>query len=92
VAFSAIVERGLLQPGTTLTDGRSRFAALVRADGTLEHNSTVGSIHRIGALVQGAEPATAGPSGTTPMAGGCGRSTNCAPWCARIWQHNPEPG
>ncbi|NJL08059.1 MAG: site-specific DNA-methyltransferase [Methylacidiphilales bacterium] len=55
VAFATIVERGLLEPGAMLTDGRSRYAARVRADGTLEHNATVGSIHRIGALVQGAE-------------------------------------
>ena len=55
VAFATIVERGLLQPGAMLTDGRSRYAARVRADGTLEHNAVVGSIHRIGALVQGAE-------------------------------------
>jgi len=53
VAFSALVEAGLVRPGTELTDARGRFRALVKADGTLESGGSVGSIHRVGALVQG---------------------------------------
>ncbi|ALK10440.1 site-specific DNA-methyltransferase [Blastochloris viridis] len=55
VAFSALIERGLLQPGATLTDKDGDCEVLVRADGTVEFGKVVGSIHRIGALVQGAE-------------------------------------
>ncbi|MEQ9520227.1 MAG: site-specific DNA-methyltransferase [Parvibaculum sp.] len=55
VPFGTIVERGLLQPGTVLYDPASRHAARVRADGTLSCKDATGSIHKIGAHVQGAE-------------------------------------
>jgi modification methylase len=53
VAFGTLVETGLLAPGTMLTDARARHAAEVRSDGTLRAGEHVGSIHRVGALVQG---------------------------------------
>jgi modification methylase len=53
IAFAALVEAGLVQPGETLTDERGRHAAIVRADGTLLLGDVAGSIHKIGALVQG---------------------------------------
>ncbi len=55
VAFGSLVEMGLISPGTELYDGRRRWSALVRADGTLASGPHSGSIHRVGALVQGAE-------------------------------------
>jgi modification methylase len=55
VAFGALVEMGLIQPGTMLSDDRQRFAAMVKADGSLTAGPHTGSIHRVGALVQGAE-------------------------------------
>ncbi len=55
VPFAALVERGLVAPGIKLVDAKRRHRALVRADGALAHGDTVGSIHRIGALVQGLE-------------------------------------
>lgn len=70
VAFSTVVERGLVKPGTRLTDERGRHEATVRADGTLALGSVVGSIHRIGAIAQGREACNgwtfwhvAGPNG-----------------------------
>lgn len=53
VAFLSVVEAGLLAPGTVLKDARKRFQAIVRADGTLVADGDAGSIHRIGARVQG---------------------------------------
>ncbi|MBV9634091.1 MAG: modification methylase [Methylobacteriaceae bacterium] len=58
VAFASVVEAGLIAPGTQLTDERRRHRAIVRADGTLAvqgigPGGIVGSIHRMGALVQG---------------------------------------
>lgn len=53
VAFTSVLEAGLLRPGTVLSDERRRFAAIVRADGTLAANGEAGSIHRMGAKVQG---------------------------------------
>jgi len=55
VAFGSLVEMGLITPGTELYDHRQRWSALVRADGTLASGQHSGSIHRVGALVQGAE-------------------------------------
>jgi modification methylase len=55
VAFATVVERGLIAPGTRLTDERGRHEAVVRADGTLALGTVIGSIHRIGALAQGRE-------------------------------------
>jgi modification methylase len=44
----------MLQPGTLLTDSKRRWTARVCADASLEHGGQQGSIHRIGAAVQGA--------------------------------------
>jgi modification methylase len=53
VAFASLIEAGLIQPGTTISDHRRAHQALVRADGTLALGSIVGSIHKMGALAQG---------------------------------------
>jgi modification methylase len=53
VAFNTLVESGMIKPGAILTDARRRHAAIVRADGTLVANGEAGSIHRLGAKVQG---------------------------------------
>jgi modification methylase len=53
IPFAAIVEAGLVRPGEILVDERQRHAAMVRADGTLSLGAVTGSIHKIGALVQG---------------------------------------
>ncbi|MEJ2433025.1 MAG: site-specific DNA-methyltransferase [Pseudolabrys sp.] len=55
VPFSALIERGLVSPGARLVDAKKRHKALVRADGALSVEGRVGSIHKIGALVQGLE-------------------------------------
>jgi len=55
VAFSSLLERGLLAPGAKLVDARKKYKALVRADGAIAFGDRVGSIHRIGALAQGQE-------------------------------------
>ncbi len=55
VAFSALIERGLVSPGALLVDANKRHKATVRADGAVSLGDTVGSIHRIGALAQGLE-------------------------------------
>ncbi len=55
VAFSSVVERGLILPGARLMDAKRKYEALVRADGTLALGNVVGSIHKIGAIAQEAE-------------------------------------
>lgn len=53
VAFGALVEQGLVAPGTQLFDAQKRYSATVRVDGSLACETHAGSIHRVGALVQG---------------------------------------
>src|SRR5208282_5026626 len=53
VAFLSVVEAGLARPGERLIDAGRRWSAVVRADGALAAGAAVGSIHKIGALVQG---------------------------------------
>jgi modification methylase len=53
IAFSSLVEAGLIAPGAVLTDVKKRHAAMVRADGTLSLSGFIGSIHKTGALAQG---------------------------------------
>ena len=55
VAFSTLVEAGMIAPGTELTDAKGRYSARVKADGTLVHGTQSASIHRIGAMVHGQE-------------------------------------
>ncbi|HYE29757.1 MAG TPA: site-specific DNA-methyltransferase [Allosphingosinicella sp.] len=54
VPFGALVETGMIHPGTMLTDAKRRWQARVRADASIELDGQAGSIHRIGALAQGA--------------------------------------
>ncbi len=54
VPFGWVIERGLLSPGAVLYDQRKRHAVRVRADGSVAAHDMSGSIHRIGAHVQGA--------------------------------------
>ncbi len=55
VAFGVLVENGYLTPGRVLSDAKRRHRALVRADGSLESVcGAVGSIHKLGATLQGA--------------------------------------
>jgi modification methylase len=54
VPFGTVVERGLLNPGVVLSDPTGRHTAKVRADGTLISADHRGSIHQVGAAVQGA--------------------------------------
>ncbi|WP_082167742.1 site-specific DNA-methyltransferase [Methylobacterium aquaticum] len=53
VPFLSLLEAGHVRAGETLTDERRRHKALVRPDGTLGVGPASGSIHKIGALVQG---------------------------------------
>jgi modification methylase len=55
IPFGTLIERGLVKAGETLYDPTHRIAARVRADGSIACKDNSGSIHKIGAHVQGAE-------------------------------------
>ena len=53
VPFGQLVERGMLRPGEMLENARGQ-SAKVRVDGTLIANDVKGSIHQVGAKLEGA--------------------------------------
>ena len=54
VAFGQLVETGWIAPGSVVSDKKRRMVAAVRADGTLLSGVDSGSIHGLGAKLQGA--------------------------------------
>ena len=54
IPFGWLVERGLLCAGDILVSPCKRHSAKVRADGTVISSTHRGSIHQVGAAVQGA--------------------------------------
>ncbi|MDE2597040.1 MAG: site-specific DNA-methyltransferase [Sphingomonadales bacterium] len=54
VAFGTLVETGWIAPGAQLFDKKRRLQAHVRADGSLLSGTESGSIHGVGAKLQGA--------------------------------------
>ena len=55
IPFGSLIERGFVKAGDTLYDPFQRVAARVRADGSIACRDASGSIHKMGAHVQGAE-------------------------------------
>jgi modification methylase len=53
VPFGTLIELGMIKPGATLFDAGATLKAQVRADGTLALAGEQGSIHKIGARIQG---------------------------------------
>ncbi len=54
VPFGQLVERGMLRPGEELWSLNGRHKVKVRADGTLIGDDIKGSIHQVGAALEGA--------------------------------------
>lgn len=58
IPFGWLVERGIVKPGTVLTDGANKMTAKVGADGSIisaaGENKFRGSIHKVGAALQDA--------------------------------------
>ena len=54
MAFGQLVETGWIAPGAVLTCKKRRMKAVVRADGSLVSGDETGSIHGLGAKLQGA--------------------------------------
>ncbi|HET9352500.1 MAG TPA: site-specific DNA-methyltransferase [Sphingomicrobium sp.] len=54
VAFGLLVESGMVPPGSRLTDSKRRWSASVNADGSIACDGEAGSIHKVGAALQGA--------------------------------------
>src|SRR5471030_3215891 len=70
IPFGWVVERGLLPVGTVLQGTRKHQTAKVRADGTLVTANTSGSIHQMGAHVQGLDACNGWTFWQFPLPGG----------------------
>ena len=53
IPFGSLIERGILNPGEDLHSFNGRYIAKIRADGTLISHDTKGSIHQVGAILEG---------------------------------------
>ncbi len=53
IPFGFLLEQGLINPGELLHDYRNRWTARIRADGSLISKDKKGSIHAVGAHLQG---------------------------------------
>ncbi|MGB4057157.1 MAG: site-specific DNA-methyltransferase [Alphaproteobacteria bacterium] len=58
IPFGQLIERGILKPGAVLTDSQNRHTVKVHADGSVIAQNRIehlrGSIHKVGATLQGA--------------------------------------
>jgi len=55
IPFGTLIELGIIKPGARIYDPKAEHSALVRADGTIACAGAEGSIHKIGARLQGRE-------------------------------------
>ena len=85
VPFAALVERGLVAPGARLVDAKRRHRGAGARRRLDRSATTVGSIHRIGALAQGLTRATAGRSGTSRPEGPRPDRRVARTRCGRRW-------
>lgn len=54
IPFGSVLERGMLQPGETLSDAGGKHFAIIRSDGSIKGENAEGSIHQVGAAAQNA--------------------------------------
>ena len=55
IPFGSLVELGIIKPGTTIFDNKRKISAKIMADGSIKHARTEGSIHKVAAVILGAE-------------------------------------
>tara|TARA_Y100001970_G_C14238757_1_gene863547 strand:+ start:211 stop:1284 length:1074 start_codon:yes stop_codon:yes gene_type:complete len=53
VPFGELVEQGIIPPGAVLTDKKELYKATVTIDGSIKIKNISGSIHQVGAKIQG---------------------------------------
>lgn len=53
IPFGSVIEHGLIKPGQKLFDAKRKYCAVVRADGSIQTATHHGSIHQVGAKLQG---------------------------------------
>ena len=47
IPFGSLVELGIIKPGTNIFDNKKKITAKILADGSIKHNQSEGSIHKL---------------------------------------------
>jgi len=55
IPFGSLVELGIIKPGTSIFDQKKKIVAKIMADGSIKHNQSEGSIHKVAATILGSE-------------------------------------
>ena len=55
IPFGSLVELGIIKPGTNIFDNKQKITAKIMVDGSIKHEQTEGSIHKVAATILGAE-------------------------------------
>ena len=55
IPFGSLVELGIIKPGTTIFDNKKKISAKIMVDGSIKHDRTEGSIHKVAATILGAD-------------------------------------
>ena len=55
IPFGSLVELGIIKPGTPIYDQKKKVNAKIMADGSIKHQKSEGSIHKVAAEILGAE-------------------------------------
>ena len=55
IPFGSLVEMGLIKPGTEIYDQKKKINAKIMVDGSIKHQKSEGSIHKVAAKILGAE-------------------------------------
>ena len=55
IPFGSLVEMGLIKPGTEIYDQKKKINAKIMVDGSIKHQKSEGSIHKVAAKIIGAE-------------------------------------
>tara|TARA_B100001027_G_scaffold214537_1_gene186923 strand:+ start:350 stop:1420 length:1071 start_codon:yes stop_codon:yes gene_type:complete len=55
IPFGSLVELGIISPGTIIFDNRQKISAKIMVDGSIKHDKTEGSIHKVAATILGTE-------------------------------------
>jgi len=55
IPFGSLVELGIIKPGMSVFDQKKKVNAKIMADGSIKHQNSEGSIHKVAAKIIGAE-------------------------------------
>ena len=55
IPFGSLIEMGIIKPGMEIFDSKKKVNAKIMVDGSIKHNESEGSIHKVAAKITGTE-------------------------------------